>query len=455
MSIGGPVHWHEGLFLQPHHLQTLQRHVAERESVSRRLERSHAYGMVVAQLAPDALARSVVEFDELRAIMPSGLVVDVPTGAALPGLDIKERFAAARRGLTILLGVPLWSGDRANVIDPERGDVRDRRLYRIEEVGVADENTGTNVQPLPIRRVNARLMFEDDDRTDVETLPLMRLVAAAGDSPIPVQDPGFMPPCYAIRGSVVLRDLARELAGAIEANRRETVVQMTRGGFDADAMRAPELRTMLRLRSLSRAASILPSMLAGTATSPFDIWLILRELQAELAGLQPDRDEFDVPDYLHDDPALCFLDLADRLRSLLKPVGGSRFRRIELVKDGPIYAGTLADGDVDDANEMYLGVRTSMDPRELAALVEDEDGFKLMAKSMWRNRIRGVRLTEERHPPVHLPAEGGLHYFRLMRDESRRMWDRVVEERDVAVWWPEAENVDWSLALYLTTIDGN
>lgn len=455
MTIGGPVHWHEGLFLQPHHLQTLQRHVGDREAMARRLDRSHAYGVVTARLAPDALARSVIQFDELRVIMPSGLVVDVPAGAALPGLDIKEAFAAARRGLTILLGVPLWSGDRANVIDPERGDARDRRLYRIEEITVADENTGTNVQPLPVRRVNARLLLDDDDRTDLETIPLMRLVAAAGDSPVPVQDPSFMPPSYAIRGSVVLRDLLRDLAGAVEANRRETVVQMTRGGFDADAMRAPELRTMLRLRSLSSAAGILPSMLAGDATSPFEAWLVLRQLQAELAALQPDRDQFDVPDYHHDDPAVCFLDLAERLRGLLKPAGGERFRRIELAHEGPIYAGTLSETDTDEANELYLGIRTSLDPRELAALVEDEDGFKLMPKSMWRNRIRGVRLTEERHPPVHLPAEGGLHYFRLMRDESRRIWERIVEERDIAVWWPDAEHVDWTISIYLTTIDGS
>jgi len=455
MTSAGPIHWHEGLLLQPHHLQAFQRHVADREAASRRLERSHPWGVVTARLAPDALARGVVEFDELRAVMPSGLVVDVPAGAALPALDVKERFAAARRGLAIHLGVPLWSADRANVIDPERGDARDRRLYRIDEVEVADENTGTNVQPLPVRRVNARLLFEDDDRTDLETIPLMRLVAAAGDSPVPVQDASFMPPCYAIRGSVVLRDLLRELSGAIEANRRETVVQLTRAGFDADSMRAPELRQMLRLRSLSRAAATLPSLLAGPATSPFEAWLVLRELQAELAALHPDQDRFDVPDYVHDEPALCFLDLADRLRQLLKPAGGERFRRVDLVHEGPIYAGTLSEADVDEASELYLGIRTSIDPRELAALVEDEDGFKLMAKSMWRNRIRGVRLAEERHPPVHLPAEGGLHYFRLMRDESRRMWERIAEERDVAVWWPDAENVDWSLALYLVTTDGS
>ena len=32
----GPVHWHEGLFLQPHHLQSMQHHLLDRFGCTRR-----------------------------------------------------------------------------------------------------------------------------------------------------------------------------------------------------------------------------------------------------------------------------------------------------------------------------------------------------------------------------------------------------------------------------------
>jgi len=46
MTSAGPIHWHEGLLLQPHHLQAFQRHVADREAASRRLEGPPPRGVV-------------------------------------------------------------------------------------------------------------------------------------------------------------------------------------------------------------------------------------------------------------------------------------------------------------------------------------------------------------------------------------------------------------------------
>jgi len=62
-----------------------------------------------------------------------------------------------------------------------------------------------------------------------------------------------------------------------------------------------------------------------------------------------------------------------------------------------------------------------------------------------------VRLAEERHPPTQLPSPVGLHYFRLMRTESARMWDRIVSERSMAVKYPGVDQgrLD-GVSLYMT-----
>src|SRR5689334_10745656 len=96
------VHWHEGLFLQPHHLQWLQRqtHVAVRSA--RSLVAPYPYGIIEARLSQDDLADGRVRFERLRAIMPSGQEIDFPQDANLPALDIKAEAARSSAPLEIV-----------------------------------------------------------------------------------------------------------------------------------------------------------------------------------------------------------------------------------------------------------------------------------------------------------------------------------------------------------------
>jgi len=68
----GPVHWHEGLFLQPHHLQTMQHFLLERYGSERKLDFIFPYGVIDVKMSADALENMLVRFDRLRVVMPSG-----------------------------------------------------------------------------------------------------------------------------------------------------------------------------------------------------------------------------------------------------------------------------------------------------------------------------------------------------------------------------------------------
>jgi predicted component of type VI protein secretion system len=233
MSTRSPIHWYEGLFLQPHHLQSLQRYVIDKFALERRVCWSYPYGVVEAKLSDDQLENMRVSFDRLRAIMPSGFEVNVPENTILPSLDIKEAFASSSGPLTISLGVPVWSASRGNVV--ERGpqeDWRVKRTYRVVEVERPDENTGHNPQPILVRQINARLLLDNDDRSDLEVLPLLRIVHPAGeDIGLPRRDAAYIPACFVIGGSPVLKELLRDLTNQVMASRNELVVQINRGGL--------------------------------------------------------------------------------------------------------------------------------------------------------------------------------------------------------------------------------
>ena len=452
MSTIGEVHWHEGLFLQPHHLQTMQRYFLQRFGLERRLGWPYPYGVAESRLSVDALENMLVKFDKLQAVLPSGLVVSVPENADLPTLDIKEAFESGQESFTIYLGAPLWFAERSNVIaGRSEDDWRVKRLYRTAEVERPDENSGENVQPVVVRRINARLLLKGDDLSDMETIPLLRISHAVGEEVgLPRQDPKYIPPCLTLGGSPALRDLVRDLANQVEASRKELVLQINRGGFQIDTLRGIQFEQLLRLRTLNGYGGRLSQMAEAPAITPFEIYLELRSLLGELAALYPDRDQYDVNKYDHDDLALTFHELASRIRALLRGAVAPSFIKVPFVQEGNILVATLTDEHLKRPNEYFLGIRTHMDPKVVVRVVEDPDEFKLMAKSFAMKAIFGVRLGLERIPPLELPSETGLIYFRLLRAESARMWECVVEEKSLAARWPGMESSDFKLTLYMT-----
>jgi type VI secretion system protein ImpJ len=348
----------------------------------------------------------------------------------------------------------LWHGERANSVEKGTSDAwQVKCLYQVKEVQSVDENTGENPRPVMVRKVNARLMLEGEDTADMEVLPLLRL-ARSGDAigGRPEPDAAFIPPCYSLAGSPSLFDMAQDLASQVEANRRELVVQLTRGGFSIETIRGIQIEQMLRLKTLNRFSARLPALVRAPGVTPFEIYLEFGELLGELSALQPDRDPFAMPPYDHDKPGSVFPKLCDTIRSMLRGVTAASFLKEPFVyepEDRAMYA-NLSEEDVSLANEFYLAIRTRDDPRAAAALVESADQFKVVPRSLIMKRVRGIRLEEERHPPLEFPAEAGLHYFRLMRDESPKIWEQIVREKTVGITWRGVENTDFSLTLCMT-----
>lgn len=443
------IHWYEGLFLQPHHLQGMQRLLLDEISTCRRLNWSFPHGVIEARLSPDALQNHTIKFDRLRAIMPSGVAINFPDDTDLPPLDIKRPFTAGEP-FTISLAVPVWYGTRGNTIDQSTADgVRAKRIYQVRETNQPDENTGENSQVVTVRRVNARLLLDGDDRSDMETLPLIRIMHGTGQEVgLPTSDSLFIPPCLVISGSPALVEIVRNLSNQVAASRKKLAAEVVRGGFKLDALRAPQFGQLLRLRTLNHFAARLPYLAEAPAIAPFEVYLELRELLGELAALQPERDEFEVANYNHDNPAVAFNELNDRIRPYLRDVEHETVAKLPFVRVDSILTATMSLDHLTRPSEYFIGIKSSEEPRSIAALVENADRFKFMPKSFSNRRVRGILLQEERQPPPVL--ERGPTYFRILRTESKVMWDMAKTDRELHIHWSGMEAADFQIALYMT-----
>lgn len=449
------LHWHEGLFLQPHHLQAMQRQTHERLTLERRLGWSYPYGVIEARPASDALENMQVRFERLVVVMPGGAIVDVPGNADLPALDIRRALAASAGAITISLAIPAWQAARANTLDQRTGDdARVKRIFKVAESALTDENTGDNAQPVMMRRFNARLITENEDRTELETIPVCRVVRGSGEEAgLARFDGKFVPPCFVINGSPLLIKLLRDISDGVEAARKEQALQLSKSGWTPDNIRGAQFLQLMKLRALNRGAARLPQLVAaatgtGYGLSAADFYAELRDLHAELAALHPDRDPFDAPRYDHDSPGPVFAELEVRLRQLLKDQGVKPAKKILFTPDGPDLVADLSADDF-GAADILLGVRTKMDPKALKLFIEDAERFKMMNYKQRRLKLFGVKLEEERYV-VGVPTPPGQHYFRLNRVQSDSRWKAVQEEKKLALVWPEMEHFEFEeVALYL------
>ena len=56
--------------------------------------------------------------------------------------------------------------------------------------------------------------------------------------------------------------------------------------------------------------------------------------------------------------------------------------------------------------------------------------------------------------PLELPAANDLHYFRLLRSDSQRVWDLLKMEKQAIIRWTGKEDADYHITLYMTGSNG-
>jgi type VI secretion system protein ImpJ len=445
------VHWHEGLFLQPHHLQTMQHRLQRDIRSARALLAPFCFGIIESRLSHDDLADGRIRFEYLKVIMPSGQEVFFPEDANLPALDIKAELVRGAGPLEVLLAVPLWARKRANAFrQGESADPRVKLLYIPEEAReVADENTGENPQVIHIRKINARIVHSGDDVSDMEFLPLLRVVRSSGEeSGKPRQDPEFVPPSLLLRSSPTLHGLARDLVAQIDACREQNRVKASTGGLGLEV----KWELTMRLTTLSRFCGSLPSIVEEGIVSPFHLYLQLRELLGELMALHPQKTNFACQPYDHLDPFRSLKELDLRIRELIRVAPGRDPLRVPFAGVAGLLRAELEAQHFEKPTGYYLGVKTRVERTKLALYLVDGNKFKLMPRSMEQMAIFGMELKELNNPPLELPGQNDLHYFGVSLSSNPRRWDQIRQDKAVSLVWnnTEFDLSDAVFTLYMT-----
>jgi type VI secretion system protein ImpJ len=462
MSVWTEVHWAEGMFLRPHHLQTWQRYWETVTAAGLDALAPYAWGFSYLELSREAVADNTFTIEGCVLRLPGGTWLHVPRNTEVDPRPFEEALKAlpVDKALDVFLGVPALKEVRPNVSRGGTSGDGQAARYLATSTERADENTGENAQPVQIRRFRGRLFFGDEDRSGYESVRVARIgrSASAAGTPELLDD---APP--AMLGVGVWPALMRRLSSITSAIGAKATQLAGRAQEQNVGFRSPpEIEHLFKLLLLNETGETWEALLqAGTpGLHPYAAYVHLRTVLGRLAVFRPDRRPVPVPDYRHDDcgPVLkALLGQITELLDLIEPpenVIPVPLARVEAGAERYVLQADLGEWDL-QAVRLFVGVDApDLDSDQLNA-ERASMGMSIASPSTVAGlvdyRIPGLDLTLLGNPPVELPRPAGRYYFHVKRDTE--YWPQVVQERGLGVCVRESAHVDrlqeWNMTLYL------
>src|SRR4029079_14395183 len=112
-----PVHWHEGMFLRPHHFQAADRFAARVLAQNIGLVRSHGWGLGHCVIDAEALGGFRLVVRGLEARFRDGAAISLPAEGPLRDLALNPAFAD-RTSLDVAIAIPKWRPGQPNLHSP-------------------------------------------------------------------------------------------------------------------------------------------------------------------------------------------------------------------------------------------------------------------------------------------------------------------------------------------------
>jgi type VI secretion system protein ImpJ len=431
------VHWHEGMFLRPHHFLAAQQYGSHQANLSEKWDLHYNWGLRSIQVNLDSLTNSRFVVGSLAARLRDGTLVAIPEDGVLPDLDLKAALAG-RSEVTISLGLPLLQQGKANVASD--GKVEGVR-YLLDTLHLDDENTGVNAQPVKVRLLNFKLLLSSDDHAGYEVIPVARIKKSSGSEPAPQLDPTYIPPVLACDAWPWLsgRDgLLQVIYYRIGKKVEEQANQIAERGYSFDSQTQGVPMTFAQLRVLNEAYALLGTLVFAKGIHPLAAYLELCRLVGQLAIFGPTRRPPELPRYDHDDLGGCFYKVKQHIDGLLDNFIEPEYKERPFVGAGMRMQVSLEPKWVETAWEMFIGVQSPQNDEECIRLLtpgqlDMKVGSSDRVDTIFRQGQAGLSFAHCPRPPAALPKAPRQVFFQVNRESNAAEWQKIKQSLTLAI----------------------
>lgn len=449
MHFISPVHWAEGLFLQPQHLQRFQQNVAHDSYALFALQQPYPYGVIELELNEDALLEQRVEVRKLKAVLSDGTLLDVPHNASVPPLTVTTDLTSKLNAPTIeiCLCVPLLSTQHSNVCTKEKN--QGRYELSLEEVGDENRDQGLSEVTLVMRRYHAFLCERSQVPDQALALPLIQLNWSSteqGQLSLSLNQ-HYMPPYLTVSATCPLLHLGQELLLTLRQQQLQLQHQLSERALENQVFTAAEVIKLQVLATLTGFVAKAQCFLQPQLITPFAFYLELVELLSQLSILRP-QVNLQLKPYEHDNALPCCEQVVRLIRLFLHEESNTECQIFDFEPHTPnTQILRLTQTAPLESNEIYLALHvdlpntsaagtsaagtggTGLTLLQIAQTIESGDKFRLLDPASYNERIRGVKLSYLRYPPQYLPQSNFNLLFRVKTDESVRVWHYIMSDK--------------------------
>lgn len=429
------VHWHEGMFLRPHHFQAGSRYLAQELARGTNWNLHHDWGVRRLELDRDALTNHRFVVRSLRARLRDGTLVSVPEDGELSALVLQAAFEREPT-ITVLLAVPSLRVGKANV-SADRGE---GARYSVTTEETEDENTGINPQLLQTRRLNLQLLLSTQDQTGYEVMPLARIEKAPRADARPQLDEAYIPPLLAADAWPPLQaGILQNLHDRVGKKLDLLTEQVHARGIDFDSTAQGERLLFEQLRVLNQALAVLGITAFAEGIHPLAMYLDLCQLVGALAAFGEARRVPKLPPYDHDDLGGCYHAVKHHLDALLDAFVEPAYKERPFVGAGLRMQVALESMWLEPGWQLYLGVDSPLETDECVRLLTKPGGLDMKVGSservdqLFRLGQAGLKFAHTPQRPAALPQRPGLIYFQIGRESGQAEWVNVQKSLSLAL----------------------
>jgi type VI secretion system protein ImpJ len=416
------VHWHEGLFLQPHHFQAWDRHWSERVSTSERWQNPHGYGLQEIDINHSALSAGFLQIDSLKGKTPGGLLVEFQHSSHMERRDLRPALSlaagTAARFVDVYLAVPNLhlGGKNVESMDQHRNGSR----FRTESLEFPDETDATSIQPIEFKRLNARILLSNDDLAGYDVLKIARIRQSEQDSAVAQLDAAYIPPLMDIAAWPTLRhQILLPIYDLIQQQSERLAEQVRGSGGTLHIHSAMELQRLVALQTLNPASAALGVIVGSRGIHPLTAYIELSRLAGATDLFHEDRFAKRTSEYDHERIGPLFLALKHRIFQSLEGLATLPYRQMNFVGMESGMTTTLDQESIKSCTRWLLGVHRGNASHEQlksllsAAQLDWKLGSARQVDRIFVHREPGIELRPAPKAPASLPQSDQWSYFTI------------------------------------------
>ena len=446
MSKYRKIVWNEGMLLTPHHFQQWDNYHEDLLNSRVNSIMPYNYGVLDLQVNSEAVANGNFQITSCRAVMPDGLMVNVPDAEAVPDLrPVGSHFGVEAEKLGVHLAIPAKKAGEANY--QANGATASGNLRFLQEgAQVKDETSGTNEQPVSYAKSNLRIVFDDELRDGFTSVKIAELQRTPTGQLKISED--YIPPALKVSASLWLANMLRQMVEILITKSGSLGEQRRASNASLADFTTSEVAVFWLLNTINSSIPVMSHFFRSPLLHPEKLYLEMATLVGRLMTFSLEFHPKDIVKYDHDDLHFTFYNLSAQLRELLETVIPSRCVPIPLEKTrDTLYVGRIDDERLIKEAGFFLAVRAQMPE---AKLIEGVPRVVKIASrdvidSVIGSALPGVVLTHASPPPAPIPSRVGFKYFQL--DNIGPYWNGIAGSKVISVYVP-SEITDEKLELY-------